>query len=89
VIIKEGGDGDCFYILARGQISFTKGGKEVAKMDAKASESGAFFGERSLLKKEPRAATATVISDDALCLALTKSQFEELMGRLEDMVLYF
>ena len=46
---------------------------------------GSFFGERSLLKREPRAATATVISDEATALALTKGRFEELLGSLEDM----
>jgi len=89
VIIKEGEEGDAFYILSKGQVSFAKGGKEIALMDAAKPEKGSkgcYFGERSLLKKEPRAATATVVSDEATALALTKSKFEELLGSLEDLI---
>ena len=40
VIIKEGEDGDAFYILSKGQVSFAKGGKEIAVMDASKPDKG-------------------------------------------------
>lgn len=85
-IIKEGEEGDAFYILVTGQIQFSKNGQEISVMDAAKPEKGTFFGERSLLKKEPRAATAVVVSEEATALALTKARFEELLGSLEDLI---
>lgn len=92
VIIREGDDGTAFFVLAKGVIKFTKemeAGKEprhISTMDAAQPARGIFFGERSLLKQEKRAATATVVSDEAVTLALTKEKFEELLGSLEGMI---
>lgn len=91
-IIKEGDKGDAFYILAKGAITFTKKDAQtgedrvISYMDAAKPEKGCFFGERSLLKKELRAATARVTSSEAVALALTKDRFEELLGSLSDMI---
>jgi len=91
-IIKEGDKGDAFYILAKGAITFTKKDQQtgedkvISYMDAAKPEKGCFFGERSLLKKELRAATARVTSSEAVALALTKDRFEELLGSLSDMI---
>lgn len=91
-IIKEGDRGDAFYILAKGAVTFTKkdpqSGEDrvISYMDAAKPEKGCFFGERSLLKKELRAATARVTSSEAVALALTKDRFEELLGSLSDMI---
>ena len=84
--------GNAFYILMDGVIEFEKKDPntgetiKISTMDAKHPEKGCFFGERSLLKKEKRAATAKVISDSATALALTKDRFEELLGSLSDMI---
>jgi len=91
-VIKEGDKGDAFYILAKGAITFTKKDaatgedRVISYMDAAKPEKGCFFGERSLLKKELRAATARVTSSEAVALALTKDRFEELLGSLSDMI---
>lgn len=46
-MIKEGEEGDAFFILSRGQIAFSKNGHEISIMDAAKPEKGSFFGERS------------------------------------------
>jgi cGMP-dependent protein kinase len=48
-------------------------------------ERGDFFGERSLLKDEPRAATVKAI-EDVECLILERKSFSLLMGPLEDLM---
>jgi len=40
VIIKEGEVGDAFYILARGQIEFSKNGHAISIMDSSKPEKG-------------------------------------------------
>ncbi|CAD7927308.1 unnamed protein product [Amoebophrya sp. A25] len=91
-IIREGDVGNAFYILKKGTIAFTKrdihDGEEkvISYMDASKPEKGCFFGERSLLKQETRAATARVTSSEAVALALSKDRFEEMLGSLADMI---
>mmetsp|Transcript_19465 Transcript_19465/g.48766 ORF Transcript_19465/g.48766 Transcript_19465/m.48766 type:complete len:823 (-) Transcript_19465:925-3393(-) len=91
-IIKEGDVGNAFYILKKGTIAFTKRDpsdgedKVISYMDASKPEKGCFFGERSLLKQETRAATARVTSSEAVALALSKERFEEMLGSLSDMI---
>ncbi|CAD7927310.1 unnamed protein product [Amoebophrya sp. A25] len=91
-IIKEGENGNAFYILKKGQVAFTKKDekgeeKVVSHMDsAKPTEKGCYFGERSLLKSEKRAATARVTSTEASALALSKERFEDLLGPLADLI---
>jgi hypothetical protein len=46
-----------------------------------------WFGERALLKKDVREATAQVVSPSCVCLALTRSHFEQLLGPLQELML--
>ncbi len=59
-IIKEGDVGDVFYMIIEGTARTTKGGAEGIKY-----QEGDYFGERALLKNEPRAATIEVTSESA------------------------
>ncbi|CAD7955388.1 unnamed protein product [Amoebophrya sp. A120] len=90
-IIKEGEEGDAFYILKQGQIAFTKKDekgqeKVVSHMDSTKPGKGCYFGERSLLKAEKRAATVRVTSQEAVALALSKERFEDMVGPLADLI---
>jgi cAMP-dependent protein kinase regulator len=63
VVIREGDQGDCLYVVAKGTLSCTK----ILKGNAHPTflrryESGESFGELSLLYNVPRAASIT--SDD-------------------------
>ena len=83
MIIKQGDNGDVFYILDEGKAHAEKvfeEGKTPQKV--KDYESGGYFGELALLKNEPRA--ASIIADsDCKCLSLDRMAFKRLLGPLE------
>eukprot|EP00397_Hematodinium_sp_SG-2012_P005219 GEMP01005237.1.p1 GENE.GEMP01005237.1~~GEMP01005237.1.p1 ORF type:complete len:865 (+),score=197.97 GEMP01005237.1:112-2706(+) len=87
-IIRQGAKGDAFYILYHGDVDVRKDNVIVNHLSANASENKAHtFGERALIKDEPRAASITVISAEAHVLALTREHFERILGSLEDIML--
>lgn len=74
-VITQGETGDKFYILEKGVVKIYKDGKEMGTI-----ESGGYFGELALLTDQPRAATITVSSDEAIILAIDKKTFTGVMG---------
>jgi CRP-like cAMP-binding protein len=78
VIIKQGDVGDCFYLIADGEVSVQVNHIQVATL-----EGGSFFGEMSLLSNERRSATVSAIKETT-CLVLSRADFNELLGPLEE-----
>ena len=79
-IIRQGEQGDAFYIIKDGRTKVTvqspEGeGKEVAELGP-----GEYFGEMALLVDIPRTATVTALSPLQL-LKLDKSDFDEILSR--------
>ena len=63
VIEKEGGSAVAFYLITSGSVEIRKGEKMVSKLGR-----GQFFGEMSLIDKQPR--SATVVSAESGTKAL-------------------
>lgn len=86
-IIKEGQIGDIFYILEEGECVATKT-LEPGKEDVviKEYKVGDYFGERALIKGEPRAANIVVTSDKAKVISLDRTSFRRLLGPIEDLL---
>jgi CRP-like cAMP-binding protein len=63
VIVKEGTDGDAFYVVLKGQAVVTMGGRFIARMVP-----GDHFGEIAILDGGPR--TASVTSETPMTLAV-------------------
>ena len=82
-VIVEGEVGDDFYFLVEGAAVAKKLLSGQIKV-VKSYEPGDYFGERALIKKEPRAATIEVTSDKATFVGIEKGSFQRLMGNLED-----
>ena len=87
MIIKEGDqNGDRFYMIIEGSCIATKviePGKPA--QNVKSYAPGDYFGERSLLKDLPRA--ASVIAQSQVCVvSLDRSAFKRLMGTLENIL---
>ena len=69
VIVRDGDPSDRFYVIARGRIEVTQGGREL-----RVEGPGDFFGEIGLLREVPR--TAGVIAlEDCVLLSLTRGDF--------------
>lgn len=85
-IIKEGEDGMDLFLLQEGEAYATKTleeGQEPQKvMDYTV---GSYFGERALLKNEPRAANVIAKSDCCL-VSMDRHSVKRLLGPLEELL---
>jgi cAMP-dependent protein kinase regulator len=85
-VIKEGTQGDVFYLIMSGKAIATKTlipghpATQVAKY-----EEGDYFGERALLKNEPRAANI-IAQSDLQVIQLDRKSFRRLLGPIEQIL---
>jgi cAMP-dependent protein kinase regulator len=77
IIVRQGEQGDKFYILESGTCDFVINSKNMGEVEA-----GGYFGELALLHNTPRAASVIVTSSKAKVLELDRSTFVGVMGPL-------
>ncbi|KAL8275995.1 hypothetical protein Esti_000111 [Eimeria stiedai] len=80
-IIREGWEGDTFYLLLNGEAEAIKNGKVVMRYTR-----GGYFGELALLKNQPRAATVVAKTHCKLAY-LERKSFKRLLGPLEALLM--
>ena len=85
-VIKQGDWGDVFYIVESGtavakKVFFTGGPEN----EVKQYSTGDYFGELSLLKGEPRAASI-VATSQLKCVSLNRKAFKRMLGPLDDIL---
>ncbi len=80
IIFKDGDIGDSMFIVLEGEISITKGDKEIALL-----EKGASLGEMALLDNENRSANA-IAKEDSILLKINQDVFYELMESNADIM---
>lgn len=73
-IIRQGDEGDFFYIVELGTVDFFVNGSKV-----NSSSEGASFGELALMYNSPRAATVIAASDNVTCWALDRLTFRRIL----------
>jgi cGMP-dependent protein kinase len=81
IVVRAGEVGDAFFVVEKGAVAVlggAGGAEELARLGP-----GAYFGERALLRGEPRAATVCASADSTL-LALGRADFEALLGPLRE-----
>lgn len=84
-IVRKGEDGEVFYIIKEGKVSVTDIGLGGTKYVDQTLGVGDFFGERALLTGEKRAANVSSVGECAV-LAISKTEFETIMGSLEKLI---
>ncbi|HKE92834.1 MAG TPA: cyclic nucleotide-binding domain-containing protein [Povalibacter sp.] len=79
VVIRQGGEGDCLYIIVRGTCAVTRE-TPLNKEGIKLAElrMGDTFGEESLISDTKRNATVTMLTDGCL-MRLAKEDFRKLL----------
>jgi rhodanese-related sulfurtransferase len=77
VVIREGDDGDCFYVIKEGRALVTRGSGSSLQTLA-ALKNGDCFGEDALIGETKRNATITMTSDGVL-MTLGKDDFIKLL----------
>jgi cAMP-dependent protein kinase regulator len=84
-IIREGEDGDKFYMIQEGTVDALKiqNGKEERVFQFKEND---YFGELALLNNETRKASIRVTSKKAVVASLDKNTFKKLLGPIEDIM---
>lgn len=88
VIIRKGEAGDkasTFYIVQSGSVVCTDIGSGDKKLDDVELGAGAYFGERALLKDEPRAANVSAVTK-TVCMTLNRRAFNNLLGPLQEVL---
>jgi len=85
-IIRQGEEGHKFYIIEEGEVLATKAFHEGEEAKQVAEyKTGDYFGERALLKNEPRAANI-IAKTDCRIVTLDRHSFKRLMGPLENII---
>ncbi len=85
-VIKEGEEGNTFYMVVEGKAIATKTlepGK--APQEVFHYEPGSYFGELALLKNEPRAANIIALTPLRV-VALDRHSFKRLLGPMEEIL---
>lgn len=80
VIIRQGDQGDRFYIIKSGSVEISVSQGRGARTVLASLTKGDYFGEIALMKKVPRTATATALTECSL-LVLEKGDFDQMMAQ--------
>lgn len=85
-LIKKGDVGLEFYVLKTGSVYVADIEVGGTKFDDQKLGPGAYFGERAIVKEEPRVANITATSDITV-LCLSREKFLEVLGPLEKLLM--
>jgi len=78
VIIKQGDDGDFYYIIKHGKCKVTRPSKSGAELILATLSDGAAFGEEALLSEAKRNANI-IMTTDGVLMRLSKADFNQLL----------
>ncbi|MDX8395108.1 MAG: Crp/Fnr family transcriptional regulator [Mariprofundaceae bacterium] len=78
IVVQEGDDGNSFFIILKGSVKISYYAPEGREVVLSLLEEGAFFGEISLLDKQPRSATVSTLEDSQLA-QIRRNDFENML----------
>ena len=85
-IVEEGLPGDYMYVIREGRVKVTKLSGDGREKILSILEPGDFFGEMSLLDREPRSASVKALSETRI-LALARNDFLNLLRKSSDLAM--
>jgi len=86
VVVHEGDDGNAMFIVLQGSVKISYFAPDGREIILSLLESGAFFGEMSLLDKQPRSATVTTLEASKIA-QIRRNDFERLLIKSPSMSL--
>lgn len=85
VIIKQGDEGDDFFIIVDGTCSVTQTAEDGSVKELPSLSSAEYFGEIALLTNQTRLATVTAVGT-VKCAKLDRDRFERVLGPCSDVL---
>ncbi|XP_054455975.1 cGMP-dependent protein kinase 2 isoform X2 [Anoplopoma fimbria] len=88
-IIREGEEGNTFFIIAKGEVSFTQSTEGFDEpQEIKALGVGDYFGEKALISEDVRSANIICNENDTHCLVVDRDNFNQMVGTYEELQAY-
>ncbi|XP_077310688.1 cGMP-dependent protein kinase 2-like isoform X2 [Lithobates pipiens] len=88
-IIREGEEGNTFFIIAKGKVCVTQaveGSQE--PLEIKKLGVGDYFGEKALISEDVRSANIIADEDDTQCLVIDRDTFNQMVGTYQELQTY-
>ncbi|XP_038639137.1 cGMP-dependent protein kinase 2 isoform X1 [Scyliorhinus canicula] len=85
-IIRQGEQGNTFFIIAKGEVRVTqiRDGDE-GPQEIKTLGAGEYFGEKALISEDLRSANIIAVDDDTQCLVIDRDIFNQMVGTYEEL----
>jgi len=83
VVVKQGEEGNRFYLVEEGTLVARKTRPGEEEQDVLDYNPGDYFGELSLLKNQPRAASVLVTSEKAKLIWMDRRTFTKMLGPVQ------
>jgi len=86
VVVQEGERGEALYIILEGSVKISTYSCDGREVILSLLESGAFFGEMSLLDKQPRSANVTTLEATTI-VQIRRKHFEHLLLKMPNITI--
>ncbi|XP_065153380.1 cGMP-dependent protein kinase 2 [Paramisgurnus dabryanus] len=88
-IIREGEEGNTFFIIAKGEVSVTQTADGFSEpQEIKTLGVGDYFGEKALISEDVRSANIIAKENDTQCLVVDRDNFNQMVGTYEELQAY-
>ncbi|KAM4591084.1 cGMP-dependent protein kinase 2 isoform 3-T3 [Odontesthes bonariensis] len=88
-IIREGEEGNTFFIIAKGEVIVTQSTEGFAEpQEIKTLGAGNYFGEKALISEDFRSANIICNENDTHCLVVDRDNFNQMVGTYEELQAY-
>uniref|UniRef100_A0A8D3B106 cGMP-dependent protein kinase n=1 Tax=Scophthalmus maximus TaxID=52904 RepID=A0A8D3B106_SCOMX len=85
-IIREGEEGNTFFIIAKGEVIVTQRTEGFAEpQEIKTLGVGDYFGEKALISEDVRSANIICNESDTHCLVVDRDNFNQMVGTYDEL----